>query len=142
PVTPQTPYMPTPTSQQSFTQPAYTPSGLPSITTAFSQEMLTTPSNEAAIYLQDDDLLPLSMDSLNLPLQVTEAGESNNGEQMSSLAAPLTESMDISTPFTAFAPLVPPVISLATPPPSIKNDPMLGEVMRQAQMGLFVVLGR
>ncbi len=37
---------------------------------------------------------------------------------------------------------VQPVVSQPTHPPSIKNDPLLGEIMRQAQMGLFVVSDR
>ncbi len=134
PTIPQTPYMPVPTSEQPFTQSVYTPSGLPSITTAFSEQMFSISSNEAASYPQEDDLLPLSIDSLNLPFELAEARESTNSGQMQPLAAPLS--------LMPFPPLVPPVISLTTQPPAIKNDPLLGEVMRQAQTGLFVVLGR
>lgn len=142
PTTPQTSYMPVPTSEQLFTQPIYTLSGLPSINTAFPEQMFAISSNEAASYPQEDDLLPLSIDSLNLPFELAEARESTNSGQMPPLAASPIASTDIPISFTPFPPLAPPVISLTTQPPAIKNDPLLGEVMRQAQTGLFVVLGR
>jgi len=142
PTTPQTPYMPVPTSEQPFIQSAYTPSGLPSIITAFPEQMFAISSNEAASYPQEDDLLPLSIDSLNLPFELAEARESTNSGQMPPLAAPPIASTNIPISLMPFPPLVPPVILLTTQPPAIKNDPLLGEVMRQAQTGLFVVLGR
>jgi hypothetical protein len=138
-VLPETPSTPKPISQLPFPQPAYTPSRLPSITTPFPLEMFITPSNEAAHYPEADELLPWSMHSLNLPLQLPEAGESNQYGQMLPFAAPPMASPDIST---LFSPFVTPVVSLAIQPPSTKDDPLLGEVMRQAQMGLFIVLGR
>jgi len=142
PTTPQTPYMPVPTSEQPFIQSVYTPSRLSSINTAFSEQMFAISSNEAASYPQEDDLLPLPIDSLNLPFELAEARESTNSGQMPLLAPPPIASTDIPISFTPFPPLVPPVISLTTQPPAIKNDPLLREVMRQAQTGLFVVLGR
>ena len=142
PATSQTSYMPMPTPQLPFPEQAYTPSRLHSITTALPQQMFTMSLNEAASYPQDDDLLPWSIDSLNLPPQLTEARESNNSGQMPPLVAHLMVSTDIPTLSTPLPSLVAPVVSLAIQPPSIKNDPLLGEVMRQAQAGLFVVLGR
>jgi len=138
-VLPETPSIPTPISQLPFPQPAYTPSRLPSITTPFPLEMFITPSNEAAHYPEADELLPWSMHSLDLPRQLTKAGKSNQYQQMLPFAAPPMTSPDIST---SFSPFVTPVVSLAIQPPSPKDDPFLGEVMRQAQTGLFIVLGR
>ena len=142
PIKPQTPYMPTLTSQLSFTQPAYTPIGQPSTTTALPLQMFTTSSNEADCYLQDNDLLPLSMDALNLPLQPIETRESNKHTQILPLIAPSMTLMDSPISSMSSLSLMQPVVSLPVRPPSTKDDLLLGEVMRQAQMGLFVVLGR
>jgi hypothetical protein len=142
PVRTQTPYMPTPTSQLSFTQPTYTPTGLPSITTAFPQQMLIMSSNKADHYLQKDDLQPFPMDALNPPLQLIEARESNKHAQMFPLAVPPIALIDTPISSLSSPSLMPPVASLPIRPPSTKEDLLLGEVMRQAQMGLFIVLGR
>ena len=143
PARPQAPYGPMPTSQLSFTQPTYTPMGLPAITTAFPQQMLTmSSSNKTDRYLPEDDFLPLPMGVLNPPLQLIEARESNKHMQLFPLAVPPIALIDIPISSISSPSLMPPVVSLPIRPPSTKEDLLLGEVMRQAQMGLFIVLGR
>jgi hypothetical protein len=116
---------------------AYTSSGPHTRMTAFPQQMLTMPSNNAVSYPQNSGLQSLLMDSPNLPLQLTEAGGLDNNGQMLPLAAPLTALID--------APTIPMSSSQLEPtvdPPTIEDDPMLGVVMRQAQTGLFALPGR
>jgi hypothetical protein len=117
--------------------------GLPAITTAFPQQMLTmSSSNKADRYLPEDDFLPLPMGVLNPPLQLIEARESNKHMQLFPLAVPPIALIDTPISSISSPSLMPPVVSLPIRPPSTKEDLLLGEVMRQAQMGLFVVLGR
>jgi len=104
--------------------------------TAFPQHMLTMPLNNAARSLQNDDSQSLFMDTLNLPLQLTEARESNKNGHMLPLAPPPTAWMD--TPTASMPSSLPATIQ----PPSIKDDSMLESVMQQAQMGLFALSGR
>src|SRR5260370_24917994 len=139
-----TPPMPSP-------QVAYTPSDLRPMTTAFPQQMLTPSSNNGASSAQNGDLMPLPMDTLNLPLQSSRARAASRNGQKSTTPAPLPPLMDtpilsMSSPLPALmdtptssmsSPL--PVPPLASQPPSIKDDPLLEEVMRQAQMGLFAL---
>jgi len=126
-------------STQSMPSPqlAYTSSDPHTRMTAFPRPMLTMPSNNAVSYPQNSGLRSLLMDSPNLPLQLTEAGGSNNNGQMPPLAAPLTGLIDAPTISMSFSQLEPTV-----DPPSIEDDPMLGSMMRQAQMGLFALSGR
>ncbi len=117
---------------------AYIPNDLRPITAAFPQQMLMQSSKQSASYAQNSSLLPLSMDALNLPLQQ----ELKEHGQMPPFAASPTAWMGASTPSIPYTPPVLPVLPLAVQPPSIKDDPMLEEVMRQAQMGLFILSGR
>jgi hypothetical protein len=140
PVMSQKPYIPTQTSPLSFTQSAYTLSGgLPSLPTSFRQPMPTISSNQPARSLQDENWLPFS---LNLPAQPIEARESNKYEQVLPPATAPMISLDTPISSIPSPSQVLPVVSRPIRPPSTKDDPWLGEVMRQAQIGLFVVLGR
>ena len=149
-------------------QPAYIPSNLRPMTAALPQHMLTMTSNNGISSAQNGDLLPLPMD-MNLPFQTNGAGTPNtNGQSRLSLAQPMG-SMD--TPIPSPPSLLPawmessipstpsplptwmedplpspqslsPAIPLAIQPPSLREDPVLEEAMRQAQIGLFALSGR
>jgi len=131
-------------------QPTYTPSDLRPMTSAFPRQMLTSSSNNGTNPAQNSDLQPLPLDNLSLPPQsirerATNGNGNGNGQKTTgSIAVLLPPLMDTPVPFMS-APLpVPPVPvqAQATRPPSIKEDPILEEVMRQAQMGLFILSGR
>lgn len=138
-------------------QAAYSSSDLRPITAAFPQQMFTTASNNGVRSTQNGDLQPLPMDTFGLSLQSNGVGGPNTNGQS---PTPLTQSIArMDTPIPSSSSLLPPwmedsipstpfplPISLATPlaiqPPSLREDPMLEEVMRQAQMGLFILSGR
>jgi hypothetical protein len=107
--------------------------------------MPTSSSNNAANPAQNSDLQPLPLDNLSLPQSIRERATNGNGQKTTGpIAVLLPPLMDTPVPFMS-APLpVPPVPvqAQATRPPSIQEDPMLEEVMRQAQMGLFILWGR
>jgi len=126
-------------STQSMPSPqlAYTSSDSRTMMTAFPRPMLTMPSKNAVSYPQNSGLQSLLMDSPNRPLQLTEAGGSDNNGQILPLAAPLTALIDAPSMSVSPSQLEPTV-----GPPAIEDDPMLGAVMRQAQMGLFALSGR
>src|SRR5260370_5195469 len=126
-------------STQSMPSPqlAYTSSDSRTMMTAFPRPMLTMPSKNAVSYPQNSGLQSLLMDSPNRPLQLTEAGGSDNNGQMLPLAAPLTALID--------APTIPMSSSQLEPtvdPPAIEDDPMLRPVMRQAQIVRFALSRR
>jgi hypothetical protein len=90
-----------------------------------------------------DELPPLPIDSFNLPFEPVGASESTNYRPIPPYFVSPMASTDIPVSFMPVPPLAPsPVTLLKSQPPEIKNDPLLGEAMRQAQAGLFVVLGR
>lgn len=140
PVIPQIPDKPITTSPFSFTQSTQTSSELPSIPTSFRQLRPTRSSNQPTRSIQDEDRLPLAKNSVNLPVQLIELTESNKY----GAALTLPPMVHLNTPPSYISSLLQkrPVVSQLTHPPSTQNDPLLCEVMRQAQMGLFVVLGR
>ena len=128
--------------QMSSPQLAYTPSDFRPITAAFSQQMLTG-SLDSGVRpaAQNGDLLSRPMDTLSLSPQSARAGDGNWNEQTGPIAT-LQPSRDTPIPFES-SPLPVPSVSLrANCPPSIKEDSMLEESMRQAQIGLFSLLGR
>jgi hypothetical protein len=128
------------TSPFSFMQSTQISSELPSIPTSFRQLRLTRSSNQPVRSIQDEDRLPLAKNSLNLPAQLIVTRESN--KYRSVLTPPLIVELDTPTSYMPSLSRMRPVVSQPTHPPSTQNDPLLSEVMRQAQMGLFVVLGR
>jgi len=130
-----TPPMPSP-------QVAYTPSDLRPMTSAFPQQMLTMSSSNGAISAQNGDLVPLPMDTLNLPLQSSRARAAIRNGQKPTIPALSAALMDSLIPSMSSPLLVVPVPPLAIQPPSIKEDPLLEEVMRQAQTGLFALSRR
>ena len=117
---------------------AYTPSDLRPITTAFSRQMLSMSSSDEANSGANGDLVPLPMDTLSLPLQSSRARAAKRNGQMPTTPALLPALMD--TPIPPI--LASPALSVTADPPSIKDDPVLEAVMRQAQMGLFALPGR
>ncbi|HWS85251.1 MAG TPA: hypothetical protein VN207_13435, partial [Ktedonobacteraceae bacterium] len=129
-------------------QPTYTPSDLRPMTSAFPRQMPTSSSNNGANPAQNSDLQPLPLDNLSLPPQsIRERATNGNGNGQKTtgpIAVLLPPLIDTPVPFmSAPLPVSPvPVQAQATRPPSIKEDPMLEEVMRQAQMGLFIYLSR
>jgi hypothetical protein len=136
-----------------FPQSAYPSSDLRPITAAFPQQMLAMASNNGVGSVQNSGLQPLAMDALGLSLQSNGTGIPNmNGQSPTPLTQPIAE---MDTPIPSSSSLLPtwmedpipstPVplpISLAMQPPSLREDPILEEVMRQTQMGLFVLSGR
>jgi hypothetical protein len=79
------------------------------------------------------------MDALNLPLQSNKAGAAIWNEKTPKTPVSLADSLIPSMP----SPLPgAPIQPQAVQPPSIKEDPMLEEVMRQAQTGLFALSRR
>jgi hypothetical protein len=146
------------TQVMSLSQPAYTSSDLRPITAAFPRQMLTAASN-SSISAPNGDLQPLPMDALGLPLPSDGGAPHTNGRVPVPPTQP-TGVIDIpmlSTPSLLPAwmeGLIPPAPSMPSPlpippatppttqPPSLKEDPILEEVMRQAQAGLFVLSGR
>jgi hypothetical protein len=138
------------------------------MTAALPQHMLAMASNNGINPAQNGDLQPLPMD-VSLPFQPNGAGTPNtNGQSQLSFAQPMgqmdtpipsppsllpawIESSIPSTPSPLPAwmedPLPSPqplssAIPLAIQPPSLREDPVLEEAMRQAQMGLFALSGR
>lgn len=140
PIIPQIPDKPITTSPFSFTQSTQTSSELPSIPTSFRQLRPTKSSNQPARSIQDENRLPLAKDSLNLPAQLIETRESNKYGPV--LTLPPMVQLYTPPPYISSLLQERLVVSQPTHPPSTQNDPLLSEVMRQAQMGLFVVLGR
>lgn len=113
-------------------QPTYTTtSDLHPATAPFSREMLTASLNNGASSAQNGSR-PLLTDTSSLsPLSTGARATNRNGQ-----TTPLPPArMDTPPPVSPMSPLT-------THPPSIKDDPMLEEVMRQAQMGLFILSGR
>ena len=129
-------------------QPAYTPSDLRPMTSAFPRQMPTSSSNNGANPALNSDLQPLPLDNLSLPPQsIRERATNGNGNGQKTtgpIAVLLPPLIDTLVPFMSVPLPVPPVPvqTQATRPPSIQEDPMLEEVMRQAQMGLFILSGR
>ncbi len=103
----------------------------------FSQQMLTMPSSNRTNYPQNNTFRSPLMGSLNRPLQLTEARDSNKDGQISLLANSPTPLRDTPTQFMPSSHLLP-----EAPQPSVEDDPMLGAMMRQAQMGLFTLPDR
>jgi hypothetical protein len=134
--------MPGSTAPMPSPQVAYTPSDLRPMTSAFPQQMLTTSSSNGASSAQNGDLVPLPMDTLNLPLQSSRARAAIRNGQKPTTPAPSAALMDSLIPSMSSPLPVIPVPPLAIQPPSIKEDPLLEEVMRQAQMGLFALSRR
>lgn len=142
PVMPQEPHIQTQTSPLSFTLSAYTPSGLAApLPTSLRQSIPTISSIQPERYSQEEDWFPWADDSLSLPVQSLEPRVSNKYERvLPPVAAPMAP-LDTPVP-SMLTSWVQPVGAQPIHPPSTKGDPLLGEAMRQAQMGLFVVLGR
>ncbi len=125
-----------------FPQVAYTPSDLRPITSAFPQQMLTMSSSNGASLAQNGDLVPLPMDTLNLPPQSSRARAATKNGQKPTTPAPSAALMDSLIPSMPSPLPIVPVPPLAIQPPSIQEDPVLEEVMRQAQTGLFALSRR
>jgi hypothetical protein len=120
-------------------QPTYpTTSDLGPATAPFSREMLTASLNNGASSAQNGSR-PLLTDTSSLPPLSTGARATNRNGQTTPLPP---ARMDTPPPSMSSLPPVSPMSPLTTHPPSIKDDPMLEEVMRQAQMGLFILSGR
>jgi hypothetical protein len=130
--------------QMSSPQLAYTPSDFRPITAAFSQQMLTGSLDSGVrSAAQNGDLLSRPMDTLSLSPQSARAGDGNwNEHKATGPIATLQPSRDTPIPFESLPLPVPSVSLRANCPPSIKEDSMLEEAMRQAQIGLFSLLGR
>ena len=125
------------TQSMSSPQSAYASNHPQTIMNTFPQQMLTMPSNNGTNYPQNETLRSSLMGPLNRPFQLTEARDSNKDGQMSLLANSPTSSRDTPTQFMPSSLLLP-----EAPQPSAEDDPMLGAVMRQAQMGLFTLPDR
>jgi hypothetical protein len=121
----------------------YTPSDLRPITTTFPQQMLTGSLDNGVRPAQNGDLLPLPIDTLSYSPQLARAKDGNwNERNATGPIATFQSLMDTPIPFQSSPLPVLPVPLQAMRPPSIKEDPMLEETMRQAQIGLFALLGR
>ena len=142
PLMPQQPHMQTPTSPLSFPSLAYTPSELLALPTSSRQPIPNVSWNQPERYSQEEDRLPWVDAALNLPVQPVEARVFDKYEQVFSPVATPMESSDPSIPLMSSPSWVQPTVVQPIHPPSTKRDSLLGEVMRQAQMGLFVMLGR
>jgi hypothetical protein len=129
--------------QMSSPQLPYIPSDLRPITATFSQQMLTGSLDNGVRPAQNGDFLPVPMDTLSFSPQSARArdGDWNEHKATGPIAA-FQSLVDTPIPFKSSPLPVPPVSLEAIRPPSIKEDPMLEETMRQAQMGLFALLGR
>jgi hypothetical protein len=110
--------------------------------TAFPQHLLRIASNNAARSLSNGDLESRPTASLNLPVQPTEAGASNHNGHTLPPVPPSTALVETPTTSLPSSHSLSPVLPAAVRPPFIKDDPVLEAIMRQAQMGLFVLLGR
>jgi hypothetical protein len=125
------------TQSMSSPQSAYAPNNPQPMMNTFQQQMFTMTSNSRTNYPQNNIFRPPLMDSLNQPHRLTEARDSNKDGQMSLLANSPTPLRDTPTQFMPSSHLLP-----EAPLPSVEDDPMLGTVMRQAQMGLFTLPDR
>ena len=123
-------------------QSADIPSDPSSMTTASMQQRLTISLDNTLSSAQSGLLQSQPMDAFNLPLQPTEARASNKNGQTPLLAFAPTAEMETS-PLSISSPLAEsPNLPRSVCPPAIKDDPMLATMMRQAQVGLFVLLER
>ncbi len=125
------------TQSMSSPQSAYAPNNPQPMMNTFQQQMFTMTSNSRTNYPQNNIFRPPLMDSLNQPHRLTETRDSNKDGQMSLLANSPTPLRDTPTQFMPSSHLLP-----EAPLPSVEDDPMLGTVMRQAQMGLFTLPDR
>jgi len=118
-------------------QPTYTTTSDLHPAAPFSREMLTASLNNGASAAQNGSQ-PLLIDTPSLsPLSTSARAANKNGQITTTPLSPAR--MDTPPPsMSSLSPISP----LAIHPPSIKDDPMLEEVMRQAQMGLFILSGR
>lgn len=136
-----------PSSPQSPPAPSYMPGDLRPITTALPRQLLSQSPQEVSGQAPAGTFHPLSMDSLDLPPDLTKAIEERATPAPSLPPDNLELVQDYKTepePEEDHATIQ----ELSSPPPtevnapSIKDDPVLETVMRQAQEGLFILQGR
>jgi hypothetical protein len=129
------------TQPMPFLQLADTPSD--PMTTAFAQSMLTMSLDNTLSSPQNGTFHSQLIASFNLPLQPTEArGSNKSGRTVFPLAFPPMAEMGASPPSLSSPLSGSPVLPVTVCPPAIKDDLVLADTMRQAQMGLFVLPGR
>lgn len=132
--------------------PNYTPGDLRPITSAFPKHLLAGNTGENNGQAAAGVFHPFAMDTLNLPAELT-----NKVEKQSAVVQPPTPSgfhpMPSSPDYSTVAePEEEDYSTVMDEPsstitgdvvaPSVKDDPVLETVMRQAQIGLFILQGR
>jgi hypothetical protein len=109
---------------------------------AFPQQLLTLRSNGATDYPLNGDLQPLSINSLDLSLEMARAIESNGNGYMPLLPASPTAFMDTPTSSMPSSPPISSGLPMLSQVSVINDDSGLEAAKQQAQMGLFVLPGR
>jgi hypothetical protein len=123
--------------------PVYRPGGFQPITVALPKQVSNEQAPDLTPYASASDMSPFSFDALNLPQDII---KSTPPEQWSGTPMPVPENQtptrEVNASTVTPPPNIPPSASttgLTVQPPDIAEYPMLQEVMRQAQSGLFVL---
>jgi hypothetical protein len=127
--------------------PLYTPSDLRPITMALPQPFPNQTAPDATPYPPTSDMNPLSFEALNLPQNIAEMMAPQQRPNIADMLAP-QQTPDIPISTTATHDHLPnpiqnsPTPAVAIQPPDPANNAVLENVMRQAQLGLFVIPNR